>query len=233
MARAEQIEELVEALDAAVAGEEDDEHIERQAERAAWQARHEEGRGNPDDEAHEDDLPPLVEDADYHRIYDADDFYWDVGYHWTSRAKAEKVLREGFFAPLHFFEGHESGPIYAGVISSEAAREVDRIMRKKFGPDLVLGNATFDYFADVLSNVVKKHHPEWNRIWYGKHPDDSSSYGDTCLRIDLRGIGAWISETSRDAIETEDYTYGNGLFVDAKIPAEFFSVYEGDEDEDD
>jgi hypothetical protein len=81
-----------------------------------------------------------------------------------------------------------------------------------------------------LSNVVKKHHPEWNRIWYGKHPDDSSSYGDTCLRINLRGIGAWIRETGRDAIETEDYTYGNGLFVDAKIPAEFFSVYEGDEE---
>jgi hypothetical protein len=48
MARAERIEELVAYLDAALAGEEDDEHIERQAERAAWQARHEEGRGNPD-----------------------------------------------------------------------------------------------------------------------------------------------------------------------------------------
>ncbi len=47
MARAERIEELVAYLDAAVAGEEDDEHIERQAERAAWQARHEEGRANP------------------------------------------------------------------------------------------------------------------------------------------------------------------------------------------
>ena len=48
LARAERIEDLVAYLDAAVAGEEDDEHIERQAERAAWQARHEEGRGNPD-----------------------------------------------------------------------------------------------------------------------------------------------------------------------------------------
>jgi len=45
MARAEQIEELVEALDAAVADEEDDEHIERQAERAAWQEAHEGGHG--------------------------------------------------------------------------------------------------------------------------------------------------------------------------------------------
>jgi hypothetical protein len=61
MARAEQIEELVEALealDAAVAGEEDDEHIERQAERAAWQARHEEGRGNPIPRLRRNALPP-------------------------------------------------------------------------------------------------------------------------------------------------------------------------------
>lgn len=45
MARADWIEELVEALGGA--GGEDDEQLERQAERAAWQARHEEGRGNP------------------------------------------------------------------------------------------------------------------------------------------------------------------------------------------
>ena len=45
MARAERIEELVEALGSEDDG--DDEQLERQAERAAWQARHEEGRGNP------------------------------------------------------------------------------------------------------------------------------------------------------------------------------------------
>jgi hypothetical protein len=45
MARADWIEELVEALGSEDDG--DDEQLGRQAERAAWQARHEEGRANP------------------------------------------------------------------------------------------------------------------------------------------------------------------------------------------
>lgn len=168
--------------------------------------------------AAEDEPLYTSDDFDYHRIQEGGDFHWTEGFHWTTRAKAEKVLKEGFFSPLHGFEQHETGVIYVAVLSSKAAAEVDTKVKK------VDGKVDWDDFQHEVYQAAKRHHSKWNRFWYGKTPGSSDSYGDTCLRADLSALGDWIGSKGVDAVELYDNVYGNGLLVEARIPGSFFTI---------